>query len=262
MLLLDAAHAAMLADPDDDFARLRYYRTLADADLCLMLADEAQGDTLTPRIFHLEDGPVVLVFDSEDRLADFSSVPVPYAVLPGRVIVERLAGQGIGLGVNLSAPEAAWLMVPLAVDWLAGVLATRPTEARGRPVAIHAPGVLEPGLAEALAFALAGAGGLAAGAVLAQVAWDGGTRGLMLAFLGADAGAHDALARAVAEALAFSGFEGGAVDLAFLAPDDPAVRNLVALGQVLALPGPPAAAPERPPLAPPGLDPTRPPRLR
>ena len=259
MPLLDAAHAAMLDDPDDDLARLRYYRTLADADLCLMLADDAQGDTLTPRVFDLEDGPVVLVFDSEDRLADFSSVPVPYAVLPGRVIVERLAGQGIGLGVNLSAPDCAWLMVPLAVDWLAGVLATRPTETRGRPLAIHAPGPLEPGLSEALGFALAGAGGLAAAAVLAQVAWEGGARGLMLAFLGAATGAQDALARAVAEALAFSGFDGGTVDLAFLAADDPVARSLLALGQPLRLPAPPAAPPERPAPAP---DPTRPPRLR
>lgn len=261
MSLLDAAHAAMLADPEDDLARLRYYRTLADSDLCLMLADEAAGDRLTPHVFALEDGPVVLAFDSEDRLADFAAVPVPYAVLPGRVIVARLAGQGIGLGVNLSDPDRAWLMAPLAVDWLAGVLATTPAETRGRPVAIHAPGDLEPGLAEALAFALAGAGGLAAAAVLARVAWADGAQGLMLAFLGADAGAEGPLSRALAEALAFSGFEGGTVDLAFLAPDDPAARSLLALGQPLALPEPPKPAPARGP-APPGMDPARPPRLR
>lgn len=262
MSLLDSAHAAMLADPEDDYARLRYYRSLADADLCLMLAEEAGDDRLTPRIFALEDGPVVLVFDTEERLAEFSAVPVPYAVLPGRMIVERLAGQGIGIGVNLSDQGAAWLMVPLAVDWLAGVLATRPAAVRGRPVAVHAPGALEPGLSEALAFALSGAGGLAAGAVLAQVAWEGGSRGLMLAFIGARETAQEPLARAFAEALAFSGFEGGTVDLAFLAPDDPAVRVLMALGQPLVLPDPPAAPPDRAPPAPPGSDPARPPRLR
>lgn len=261
MSLLDAAHAAMLADPEDDLTRLRYYRTLADADLCLMLAEEARGDDLTPHVFALEDGPVVLVFDSEDRLADFAAVPVPYAVLPGRVIVARLAGQGIGLGVNLSDPAAAWLMAPLAVDWLAGVLATEPSETRGRPVAIHAPGDLEPGLSEALAFALAGAGGLAAAAVLAQVAWQDGARGLMLAFVGAKPGAEGPLSRALAEALAFSGFEGGAVDCAFLTPEDPVTRSLMALGQPLALPEPPKPAPDRTP-PPPGMDPARPPRLR
>ncbi|MFN3645950.1 MAG: SseB family protein [Gemmobacter sp.] len=262
MSLLDAAHAAMLADPEDDLARLRYYRTLADSDLCLMLAEEPQGDTLTPRVFALEDGPVVLVFDTEERLAGFSSVPVPYAVLPGRVVVARMAGQGIGLGVNLSAPEAAWLMAPHAVDWLAGVLETAPAETRGRPVAIHSPGPLDPALSEALAFALSGAGGLAAAAVLAQVAWADGARGLMLAFVGADAAAEAPLSRALAEALAFSGFEGGAVDLAFLAADDALVRSLMALGQPLTLPAPPAAPPERAPPPPPGMNPDRPPRLR
>lgn len=262
MSLLDAAHAAMLADPDDDLARLRYYRTLVDSDLCLMLAEDAADDRMTPRIFPLEDGPVVLVFDSEERLAGFSAVPVPYAVVPGRVIVTQLAGQGIGVGVNLSDSTAAWLMAPLAVDWLAGVLDTGPAETRGRPLAVHAPGPLDPGLSEALAFALAGAGGLAAAAVLARVAWADGVQGLMLAFLGADPGAEAPLSRAVAEALAFSGFEGSAVDVAFLATDDPAARSLMALGQPLALPEPPKPPPERGPAPPPGMDPARPPRLR
>ena len=262
MTLLDTAHAAMLADPDDDAARLRYYRTLADAELFLLLTDEAEGSTLSPRVFPLEDGPVVLAFDTEERMADFTGVAVPYAALPGRVIVAQLAGQGMGVGLNLGSPDTAWLMGPHAVDWLAGVLDHAPSESRGRPLAVHAPGALEPELAEALAVAVSGAGGLAAAAVLVKAGWSDGTRGLLLAWLGAAEGAEAALARALTEALAFSGLDQAAVDMVFLAPDDPAARQILSLGQPLDLPPPPPAPPERAPPAPPGSDPTRPPRLR
>lgn len=261
MTPLDAAHAAMLADPEDDLARLRYYRTLAATDLCLMLDGEPDGDRLTPRVFPLEDGPVVLAFDGEDRLADFASVPVPHAVLPGRALVQMLAGQGMGVGINLSDPATAWVMGAHAVDWLAGVLATAPVAARGRPLAFHAPGPLDPALSEALAVALSGAGGLAAAAVLADAAWEGGRRGPLLAWLGASEGAEEPLARALAEALAFSGLEGDALDIAFLSPGDPAARALLALGQPLTVPEPPRA-PERPAPPAPGMNPDKPPRLR
>lgn len=262
MTLLDTAHAAMLADPDDDGARLRYYRLLADAELFVLLTEEAEGAAMTPQIFALDDGPVVLAFDTEERLAAFTGMAVPYAALPGRVVAAQLAGQETGLGINLGSEDSAWLMAPYAVDWLAGLLDRAPTETRGRPVVVLAPGEVEADLAEALAVALSGAGGLAAAAVLAQAGWDDGSQGWLLVFLGAAPEAEAPLARALAEALAFSGLEDGLVDAVFLSPEDPFARQVLSLGQVLALPVPPAAPPERAPPAPPGMDPTRPPKLR
>ena len=71
--LLDAAHAALSADPENDALRLRFFERLADGELFLLLDREADGrdgaETLEPRIFPLEMGPVVLVFDREERLA-------------------------------------------------------------------------------------------------------------------------------------------------------------------------------------------------
>ncbi|MDX5350173.1 MAG: SseB family protein, partial [Paracoccaceae bacterium] len=106
---------------------------------------------------------------------------------------------------------------------------------------------------------LARAGGLAAAAVLAGVVYSDGRRGHLLAFLDAAPGAEGALARAMQEALVFSGVEAGELDVAFLAPDDPAARALVAVGLRFDLP-----APEVKDLAPaaPGMDPSRPPKLR
>lgn len=261
MTPLDTAHAAMLADPEDDGARLRYYRLLAQSELCVLLETEAVAGQMTPQLFPLESGPVVLAFDTEERLAEFTGMPAPYAALPGRVIAGQLAGQGIGLGVNLGDDASAWLMAPHAVDWLAGMLDRAPLEARGRPVMVLAPEPPEPELAEALAVALAGAGGLAAAAVLALAGWDDGSQGWLLTYLGAAPAAEQQLARALGEALAFSGFEDGAVDVLFLAPEDGFAQQLLAVGQRLALPEPPRPA-ERPARKAPGMDPAQPPKLR
>ena len=83
--LLDAAHAAVSADPDNEALRLRFFERLADGEMVILLEREAVGESLEPRVFDLEDGPVVLVFDREERLASFSGGIAPYAALPGRV---------------------------------------------------------------------------------------------------------------------------------------------------------------------------------
>lgn len=262
MTPLDTAHAAMLADPEDDAARLRYYRVLADTELFLLLVAEAAGARVNPQVFALEQGPVVLAFDTEERLAEFTGMPAPYAALPGRVVAAQLAGQGTGLGVNLGTPERAWLMAPHAVDWLADVLGQGPEELRGRPRAVRPAGALTPALAEAIDVAVAGAGGLAVAAVVAAAVWADNRQGLILAYIGAAPAAEAPLARALAEALAFSGLEGGAIDVVFLAPDDPVALHLREIGRRVPLPAPVAPRPAPAAPAAPGMDPARPPRLR
>lgn len=263
MTPLDAAHSAMLAQPEDDLARLRYYRLLADAELYLLLDDEPDTTgNLAPRVFPLEQGPVVLAFDTEERLAEFAGVAVPYAALPGRVIVGQLAGQQTGLGVNLNDPVSAWLMAPYAIDWLSELLETKPEESRGRPVMVMAPEALDPALSEALAVAISGAGGMALGAGLVQAAWGDGTEALLLTYIGARDTAEAPLSRALAEALAFSGLESGSVDVVFLPPDDAFVAHIMAVGQPLQLPELPPEPPKPAPPSAPGMDPTKPPRLR
>ena len=129
---LDTAHAAMSAAPEDDAARLRFYARLAEAELFVLLEREAEGEVLSPRLFDLADGPVVLVFDREERLAAFTGAPAPYAALPGRVVARMLGGQGIGLGLNLEVAPSALLLPPAAVDWLAGMLGQVPEERADR----------------------------------------------------------------------------------------------------------------------------------
>ena len=93
MTVLDAAHAAM--ETGGDAARLRFYERLADAELFLLLEREAAGDRIAPHVFPLDDGPVVLAFDTEERLAAFSD-GAAYAALTGRSLAGLLMGQGLG----------------------------------------------------------------------------------------------------------------------------------------------------------------------
>ncbi|NJM82021.1 MAG: SseB family protein [Tabrizicola sp.] len=258
MTLLDAAHAAISANPESEVLRLRFYERLADGEMFLLLEREAEGDRIDPKIFALESGPVVLAFDREERLAAFSAGVAPYVALPGRVIAGMLKGQGIGFGVNLGVAPSSMLLPAEAMDWLAEALETGPVEAEGRPESFHPPKGLPEAVLTGLDAKLARAGGLATAALLAGVRYIGGRQGHMLAFLDALPGTETVLARAASEALIFSGVDAGEIDVAFLRTGDPAAVTMARVALRLDLPEPerqtgPAA---------PGTDPATPPRLR
>lgn len=254
---LDAAHAAMEAAPDDDAARLAFFGLLAGTELFLLLDEDPVGEAVQPSLFEVEGAQYMVAFDREERLSAFTGAITPYAALPGRGLVAMIAGQGIGIAFNAEMPSAV-LIPPEAVDWLAETLAQAPDETEARPLAFHPPRGVPRGLLAALDARLASAAGLAQAALLAGVDYDGGAQGHLLAFVGAAEAAQSALATAVNEALTFSGVEAGWLDVAFLAPEDPALAPLAAVALRFDLPEP--AAPGAP--AAPGTDPARPPRLR
>ena len=262
----DLAHAAAEADPEDAAARLALFGYMADAELYLLLETEPVGDDLTPQVFETDDGDYVLAFDLEERLTAFTGMPAPYAALPGRVIAQYLAGEGVGLGLNLGVADSAMLLPPEALDWLTETLAEAPVAATGTPEEFSAP-ALSPaalgGLLVALDAKFALLAGYAAQALLAGVRYQGGGQGHMLAFLGAVPGAEPALAKAVAEALAFSGLEAGEIDVAFVTGDEALFARLAEVAQVFDLPEP-APEPDQviAPGAAPGMDPAKPPILR
>ncbi|MDH3264377.1 MAG: SseB family protein [Paracoccaceae bacterium] len=255
---LDRAHAAMQAAPEDERARLRYFERVADGELFVLLAAEPGEQGLDFETFPVGGGRYVLAFDREERLAAFAGRPAPYAALSGRALANMLAGQGLGLGLNLGALSET-LLAAEALGWLAATLGHEgPEETEARPEEFRAPVGLPEPLIEALSVKLALAAGLARAAWLCGVSYEGGRRGHLLAFVDAEPGAEAALARAVSEALVFSGIEAGALDVAFLDAADPAAARLATVGLGFEIPKP--AAPEPP--AAPGSDPARPPRLR
>lgn len=257
---LDLAHAAMTAAPEDDAARLRFFERLGDAELFLLLEGEAQGDAVTPQVFDPGTGPIVLVFDRDERLAAFVGVEAPYAALSGRVIAGLLAEQGLGLGLNLDVAPSSFLLDAAGVQWLATTLGHGPDEVEARLAEVSAPTGLPDTLISALDTKLATATGLAQLAYLVGSVDGDGKRGHLLAFVGAAPGAEPALARAASEALTFSGIEAGAMDVGFFDASDPVTARLARVGLRFDLPQPaPARVPDT---SAPGSDPARPPRLR
>lgn len=267
MTPLDQAHLAMVADGSvaaQEEAARQFYRLLANAPLILLLQREAEGERIDPKVFDLPDGPVLLAFDTEERLASLGPGPHPYAVLPGRIIAQHLEGQGVSLGLNLGTSAASeTLLPPEALHWLTEMLGEAPTQAQARIEAVMAPQGLPESLLRALHFTLQGAAGLADVALLAAARYEGGRLGHVLAILNAVPAAQEPLARAVAEALRFSDIEAGELDVTFLDMDSPNVAALAEVALHFEIPAvdEPLQA-ESPSPSAPGMDPDKPPRLR
>jgi hypothetical protein len=255
---LDRAHAEMTDAPEDPAARMRFYARLVEGELFLMLARDADGSDIEPRVFPLEDGPYVLVYDREDRLARFAGGATPYAAVSGRVIAEMLAGRGIGMGINLGEAPSEMLLPPEAVAWLAETLARRPSVIDATPREVAPPHDLPEEVLTAIDARLARMEGLARQAWLAAVRYAEGGSGHLLAFVDIAPGAEDALAGAVGEALTFSGMEAAALDIVFLPADHVLTARLARVALRFDLPSPASATPRGAP----GTDPDRPPRLR
>lgn len=260
MTPLDQAHAAMEAAPEDDAARLRFYERLADAELFLLLSKDVEGDSISPEMFDLSDHSFVLVFDTEERLSDFVGKPAPYAALSGRVIASMLATQNIGLGVNLEVAPSSILIPPDALAWLTDTLTHAPDEVEATPSEFSAPSGLPEILISALDQKLSTAAGLAKTAYLVGVTYNTGARSHLLGFVDAVPEAQSALAKAVSEALTFSGIEAGALDVGYFAASDPVSAQMARVGLRFDLPEPQKAQEYKP--VTPGSDPDNPPNLR
>lgn len=255
---LDRAHAAMESD-GSEAARLRFYETLAAAELFLLLEGAVEGDSVVPQAFDVEGQAFVLVFDTEQRLSEFASETADYVALSGRALAEMLAEQGLGLGLNLEVGSSAMLLPPEAMTWLTDALADDPEHVEARPREFHAPQGLPEAFLQALDARLAAAEGLAEQAYLVGVTYEDGARSHLLGFVGALPGAEDALARGISEVLRFSGMEAAMLDVGFFEASDPTAARMALIGLRFDLPkvdrnSAPGAAP--------GMDPDKPPRLR
>jgi hypothetical protein len=252
---LDTAHAAMEAAPGDDRLRLAFLERLIDAELYILLERPAEK-SLEPQLLELEEGPVVLVFDRETRLAEVAPDGASMAELSGRALVEMLKGAGLGLGLNLGAAPSAFLLPPDGVAWLADLVAARPRLGSKPPAEVRPPEGLSDHLLGALEAKLPTMAGMAQAIGLATGSGAEGSR-LLIAVFGAGLGTESAIATAIGEALNFSGADAGNVDMIFPVPGSEAEARLQRVALCREIPRPePAAEP-----GPPGLNPSQPPKL-
>jgi len=255
---LDVAHAVMAAALEDETTRLAFFERLIESELYILLKSDPNDDQVAPEIFETDDGLFVLVFDVEDRLTAFTETPAPYAALSGREVATLLAGQDIGLGLNLGVAPSSFLLPPDALNWLNEMLVARPQEIAATPREVWAPAGLPERLVQSLDIKLARAVGLASAAYLVGASYDDGRRGHLLALVGALPGTEPTFARAIQEALTFSGLAAGEIDVTFVAATDAVTAKFAKVGLRFDLPKPPAVAAPTPP----GSDPERPPKLR
>lgn len=244
----------------DDAKRLAFFDRFAASELYLLLEAEAEGGRIRPRIFPTAEATLVLAFDLEERLSAFAGGAAPYAALSGRALAEMLSGQGLGVALNLGSAFET-VLDATALGWLDTTLQDRPAEVEAHPEEVSAPAGLPEALLTALDARLSGAAGLAAMAYLVAVRYRGGVNSHLMAFIDPVPDAEPSLARAVGEALTFSGLEAGVLDVGFFRASDPVCAKLAKSGLRFDLPEPESGTLEAVP-PPPGSDPDTPPRLR
>jgi len=258
LTLLDQAHARM---DTSDAARLQFYAALVDAELHLLLTEEPCGEDISPRLFPVDGGQVVLAFDTQERLAEFAKEVAPYVALPGRILAQVLSEQGLGLGLNLDVAPSSMILPLDALQWLTKTLdAQGPNSGEAQLSAVRGPGKVPDILLEALGARLTSSAGLADYAVLAQADFAKGGSGHVLAIVGSQTRAEPALAQAVSEAVTFSGIDAGHLDVAFLDASHPLTARISKVGMRFDIPKPEKPEPMQP-MAP-GTDPAKPPKLR
>lgn len=259
MTPLDKSHDAMQQAPEDTAARLQFYENMATTELFLLLEEEPLGEVVKPQIFPVEGHDFVLVFDSVERLVDFTETAAPFAAMSGRKIAEMLADQGLGLGLNLGVAPSSFLMPAEGIEWLLVVLANRSEARSEKPKFVTPPRNSSKELLAGLDAKLASATGLAQAAYLVGVEYQSGARGDLLAFINAIPAAEEALQQAALDAVSFRAVE-AFLDVGFFASSDAisiefervGLRFDIAKANPVELTEPTA----------PGMNPARPPNLK
>ncbi|MHA3977466.1 SseB family protein [Halovulum sp. GXIMD14794] len=252
---LDRAHARMIDADETEAARRAFFAALAASELSVVLEDEPEqgSDRVRPLTVESEAGAIVLAFDSAARLAGFMEGPAAMATLPGRDLAELLAGQGLGLGLNLEVAPSAMLLPAEAMAWLAEAASVAAEVPAADIAGIAAPRDLPDGLTDVLALVLSRLPGRPRRALLVHAARVDGGGGPLLGLEGVGEEFRAACGTALAEALGLAGFAEQPLDLVYL--DE---------GMLLARMEPHALVLDLPEAAPaiPGADPDRPPNLR
>lgn len=242
MTPLDDLHARL--DTGGESALRAYYVQLAATELFVPL-DGANN----PAAIELDGSPVVLAFDTEDRLATFMEGGGERAVLSGRILIGLARDWKAGVGVNLGVAESAYIVPLEAIKWMQAALEAPVADmvSVGRFTAPRLPETALP----AIDRALAALGGQAEAAYLVNQQ-DGEA---LLLIAGAVAGRQDAIAAHLGGAMAVQ-FPDHPVAVSFV-DDVEVLRRAARIGLTFEIPQPQSRAIQMP-----GGDPDKPPKLR
>ncbi|PLX99861.1 MAG: hypothetical protein C0624_13105 [Desulfuromonas sp.] len=128
MTPLDTALQNLRENPDSNESRNDFYRLFLSSTFYLPTYDEETGgvsvnkndEKMLPLIMEAEGENFMMIFDLEERVADWAEEGVHCIALPGHVIVE-MATEGLHLAMNVGT-EQAKQFVPEEISWLKEVV--------------------------------------------------------------------------------------------------------------------------------------------
>lgn len=118
---LDQAFAC--AESSDEDAQIQqFYQVFVDEIFYLLVEDEEKANfdaqTIKPLLVSIEGAQTVLIFDTEERLAEFVEQPAEFITLTGRSLVKMFVGKGVQLGLNLGVASSSMVIDAQLLDIL------------------------------------------------------------------------------------------------------------------------------------------------
>ncbi|MEL6582407.1 MAG: SseB family protein [Pseudomonadota bacterium] len=255
---IDTAVAERGANPDSDQAQLSLLARVAEAELYLVLDEDADEERVKPTILQTSAGALALAFDREERMVSFTGEATHFVAMSGRRIAEMLVSGDTGLALNVGT-EHETVLDTATLAWMLTQLAGEVDEAEQVIFEVFPPRDLPEAFVLSVDRKLAQMAGLAEAALLAKVRYASGVQGHALAMVGAQPDAQPALANAIAEGLRLSGLDAAALDVLFVEEDNPITAAFARNGLRFDIPEPePVEVLE---VSAPGMDPNKPPRL-
>ena len=231
---IDRAYSEMIDGGEAEL--LRFYQVLAGSDLLVLLDASDENEVPEPKIIPVEAGQYVLVFDLKERVTELTGYDAPTSRVAGREVFQLMRGRGIGVAVNMGEAPSAMLIPGDAIDWICDTLddaaaaenapVPAPAPAAGRFKALLAPHNFPDTLQLALTDKLAPVADLYDKALLLRAEYDDGQSGYLVAFSAVEDANRGVIAASVNDALAtFRGKE-VALDIAFMARDEPLLDRI------------------------------------
>ncbi len=121
--LIGEAEGQAASDSDDDALAARFVEALlAEPLICPVLDDEddpGAEERIRPLTLEHDGKPTLLLFDTEDRLADFIDKPTNFVALAGRSFFRLVKGSGAQVALNMDVAPSSTVFSPQTVDAIA-----------------------------------------------------------------------------------------------------------------------------------------------
>ncbi|OYX43897.1 MAG: hypothetical protein B7Z02_08055 [Rhodobacterales bacterium 32-67-9] len=226
---IDRAYSGMMSGGEAEL--LRFYQVLAASDLFILLDVTGEDEVPEPKIIPIEGGQFVLVFDLAERVMELTGYDAPTSRATGRDVFNLMRGRDIGIALNMGEAPSAMLIPGDAIDWICDTLedaaqVKTPAAAPGRFKALLTPHSFPDTLQLALTEKLGAVAELYDRALLLRAEYDDGQSGFLVAFSAVDDGDQGAVTAAVNSALATYSGRKIALDIAFMARDEPMLERI------------------------------------